>query len=154
MLSNSMRSHRQQYNTRPGLTRALLTQFECVTVNSPGHELCWRSLSVSQWIVLSGSWHLRCDNEKRNPNNLTDVVLLKSMGVTKVVPHHSKGTLRPFPRTFSSVFCLSDTCWVFIVVFHWLLCSALRVYPVSETLCRYRHIIRFQWHVTRRRSCT
>jgi hypothetical protein len=26
----------------------------------------------------------------------------------------------PFPRTFCSVFCLSGTCWVYILVFHWL----------------------------------
>ncbi len=29
-----------------------------------------------------------------------------------------------FPRTFSSVFCLGGTCWVFIVAFQWLLCSS------------------------------
>ncbi len=29
-----------------------------------------------------------------------------------------------FPRTFSSTFCLSGTCWVFILVFHWFLCSS------------------------------
>ena len=28
----------------------------------------------------------------------------------------------PFPRTFSSVFCLNGTCWVFILAFHWFSC--------------------------------
>ena len=29
-----------------------------------------------------------------------------------------------FPRTFSSTFCPSGTCRVFILAFHWLLCSS------------------------------
>ena len=31
---------------------------------------------------------------------------------------------RPFPHTFVSVFCLSDTSWVFILSLHWLFSSS------------------------------
>ncbi len=36
----------------------------------------------------------------------------------------SHTVFRSFPRTFPSSFCLSGTCWVFILAFHWLLCSS------------------------------
>ena len=35
----------------------------------------------------------------------------------------SHTTFSPFPRTFSSVFCLNDTYWVFILAFHRLFSS-------------------------------
>ena len=46
----------------------------------------------------------------------------------RVVPYASDS----FPRTFSSTFCLSGPCWVYILSFHWLLCSSYFLFIMNR----------------------
>ena len=48
------------------------------------------------------------------------IVIVLDLSSRSFIPMSSHTSSRPFPRSFPSVFYLSDTCWVFTVVLHWL----------------------------------
>ena len=86
--------------------------------NKPKKRALWRSFEGCCWFDYGESI---CYESFNPPGPLISVFHTASSFHSFV---SSYTTASSFPRTFSSTFCLSGTCWVFILAFHWFLFSS------------------------------